>query len=147
MPSIEKVFTTKAPKPLPQFSQAVKHNGMVYCSGSIGFDPATSALVDGGVQEQTVRPPLPQQPDVRCPTSSNYVYWQRRALQNLAAVLAEAGSSFDNVVKVNIFITTMDNFAKMNEAWDEFFTAEVKPVSHVVLCRAFSRIGMGTGRW
>lgn len=104
MPSIEKVFTSKAPKPLPQFSQAVKHNGMVYCSGSIGFDPATSALVEGGVKEQT-----------------------RRALQNLAAVLAEAGSSFDNVVKVNIFITTMDNFAKMNEAWDEFFTAEVKP--------------------
>lgn len=66
-----------------------------------------------------------------CPqTSSDPTFIsQRRALQNLAAVLAEAGSSFDNVVKVNIFITTMDNFAKMNEAWDEFFTAEVKPVS------------------
>ena len=62
MPSIEKVFTTKAPKPLPQFSQAVKYNGMVYCSGSIGFDPATSALVEGGVKEQTVRPPPSQRP-------------------------------------------------------------------------------------
>lgn len=69
-----------------------------------------------------------------CLASADHVHSQRRALQNLAAVLAEAGSSFDNVVKVNVFITNMDNFAKMNEAWDEFFTAEVKPVSHMVLC-------------
>jgi 2-iminobutanoate/2-iminopropanoate deaminase len=54
MAPIERVFTDKAPKPLPQFSQAVKHNGMVYCSGNIGFDPATWKLVDGGVKEQTV---------------------------------------------------------------------------------------------
>ncbi|KAK8043725.1 YjgF-like protein [Apiospora phragmitis] len=106
MSPTEKVLTSKAPKPLPQFSQAVKYNGMVYCSGSIGFDPATSSLVEGGVKEQT-----------------------RRALQNLTAVLEAAGSSFDNMVKVNVFLTTMDNFAAMNEAYDEFFKQEVKPVS------------------
>lgn len=55
MPSMERVYTDKAPKPLPQFSQAVKYNGMVYCSGNIGFDPATFTLVEGGVKEQTVR--------------------------------------------------------------------------------------------
>lgn len=44
-------------------------------------------------------------------------------------MLEEAGSSFNNVVKVNIFLTTMDNFATMNEAYDEFFTQDVKPVS------------------
>ncbi|KAK7941399.1 L-psp endoribonuclease family protein [Apiospora aurea] len=104
MSPTEKVLTNKAPKPLPQFSQAVKYNGMVYCSGSIGFDPATSSLVEGGVKNQT-----------------------RRALQNLAAVLEAAGSSLDSVVKVNIFLTTMDNFAAMNEAYDEFFKQEVKP--------------------
>ncbi|KAI0123632.1 putative brt1 protein [Xylariales sp. AK1849] len=104
MSPAERVFTDKAPKPLPQFSQAVKYNGMVYCSGNIGFDPASFTLVDGGIKEQT-----------------------RRALRNLDAVLKEAGSSFDNVVKVNIFLTTMDNFAAMNEAWDEFFTMDVKP--------------------
>ena len=50
-------------------------------------------------------------------------------MSNLSKVLEEAGSSFNNVVKVNIFLTTMDNFATMNEAYDEFFTQDVKPVS------------------
>ncbi|KAI1843002.1 hypothetical protein JX265_001714 [Neoarthrinium moseri] len=106
MAPITRVYTDKAPKPLPQFSQAVKYNGMVYCSGNIGLDPATFKMVDGGIKEQT-----------------------RQALRNLSAVLAEAGSSFNNVVKVNIFITTMDNFSTMNEAFDEFFTQDIKPVS------------------
>ncbi|KAF7526235.1 hypothetical protein G7054_g10831 [Neopestalotiopsis clavispora] len=105
MSSIERVHTDKAPKPLPQFSQAVKYNGVIYCSGNIGLDPATFRLVEGGVKEET-----------------------RRALRNLSTILEEAGSSFKNVFKVNIFLTTMDNFATMNEAWDEFFTQDVKPV-------------------
>ncbi|KAH8668894.1 Endoribonuclease L-PSP/chorismate mutase-like protein [Xylariales sp. PMI_506] len=104
MSPIERVSTTKAPKPLPQFSQAVKYNGMVYCSGNIGLDAESFKLVEGGVKEQT-----------------------RRALQNLAVILEEAGSAFENVVKVNIFITTMDSFGPMNEAYDEFFTMDVKP--------------------
>jgi enamine deaminase RidA (YjgF/YER057c/UK114 family) len=58
MAPIERVFTEKAPKPLPQFSQAVKYNGMVYCSGNIGFDPATFKLVDGGIKEETVSTPI-----------------------------------------------------------------------------------------
>ena len=48
------VRTNKAPAPLPVFSQAVVHNGMVYCSGSIGVDPATQKIVSGGVGERTV---------------------------------------------------------------------------------------------
>ncbi len=54
MAPIEGVSTTKAPRPLPQFSQAVKYNGMVYCSGSIGIDPATSKVVEGTVKDRTV---------------------------------------------------------------------------------------------
>jgi hypothetical protein len=48
------IVTDKAPKPLPQFSSAVKYNGMVYCSGSLGLEPKTFAFVEGGVKEQTV---------------------------------------------------------------------------------------------
>ena len=105
MPSIEGVSTKKAPAPLPQFSQAVKYNGMVYCSGSIGLDPSSWKSVEGTVKDRT-----------------------RQALQNLSAVLDEAGSSLRNVVKMNIFLTTMDDFAAMNEAYDEFFTWDPKPV-------------------
>lgn len=54
MAPIERVHTDKAPKPLPQFSQAVKYNGMVYCSGNIGVDAASFKLVEGGVKEETV---------------------------------------------------------------------------------------------
>ncbi|KXJ87497.1 putative brt1 protein [Microdochium bolleyi] len=98
------VTTSKAPEALPQFSQAVKYKDTVYTSGNIGLDPETWKMVDGGVKEQT-----------------------RQALKNIAAILEEAGSSFDNVYKSNIFITNMDNFAAMNEAWDEVFTGKDKP--------------------
>lgn len=49
------VLTEKAPKPIPQLSQAVRYNGMVYCSGSLGIDPSTSKFVEGSVQDRTVR--------------------------------------------------------------------------------------------
>ena len=48
------VLTDKAPKPIPQLSQAVKYGGMVYCSGSLGVDPSTSKFVEGSVQDRTV---------------------------------------------------------------------------------------------
>jgi len=54
---------------------------------------------------------------------------QRQALKNISAILDAAGSGLQNVVKVNIFLTTMDDFAAMNEAYDEFFTWDPKPVS------------------
>jgi hypothetical protein len=60
MPQKESVFTDKAPAPLPFFSQAIKCNGMVYCSGSIGTDPKTGKLVEGSVADRCVShsPPL-----------------------------------------------------------------------------------------
>lgn len=80
----EAVLTKNAPPPMPFFSQAIKCQGMVYCSGSIGMDPATNKLVEGGVGDRAAQ-----------------------ALKNLTAVLEAAGSSIDNVVKVNVFLTTM----------------------------------------
>ncbi|KAH8156008.1 hypothetical protein CIB48_g12241, partial [Xylaria polymorpha] len=97
-PTKEAVSTQNSPAPLPQFSQAVKYNGMVYCSGSIGIDVATKELVKGGVQPET-----------------------RVAIKNLSAVLEAAGSNLDSIVKVNVFLTTMDDFAPMNQVYDEFF--------------------------
>jgi reactive intermediate/imine deaminase len=99
------VSTSAAPPPLPQFVQAVKHNGLLFCSGSIGVDPATGNIVEGTVADRTLQ-----------------------ALKNLTAVLEAGGSSLDQVLKVNIYLTDMANFATMNEAWDKVFTGS-KPVS------------------
>ncbi|KAI9729262.1 MAG: hypothetical protein M1834_006932 [Cirrosporium novae-zelandiae] len=97
------VLTDKAPLPLPQFSQAIVYNGMIYCSGNVGIDPKTSKLVEGSVTDRAAQ-----------------------ALSNLASILEAAGSSLENVVKVNIFLTDMANFAALNKAYDAVFQ-EPKP--------------------
>ncbi|KAI9170637.1 Endoribonuclease L-PSP/chorismate mutase-like protein [Paramyrothecium foliicola] len=112
------VHTTKAPAPLPQFSQAVKYNGLLFCSGSVGMDPATNTLVEGTVKDRA-----------------------RQALSNLQNVIEAGGSSLEKVLKANIFLTDMANFATVNEAWDEFFTQEPKPVSGL----GSRGIGLGSG--
>ena len=97
----EIVRTVGAPKAIGPYSQAVKAGGFVFCSGQIPLDPATGELVGGGVETQT-----------------------RRVMENLKAVLEAAGSSLDNVVKTTVFLKDMNSFAKMNEAYGEFFKAD-----------------------
>lgn len=138
-PTKEAVSTQNSPAPLPQFSQAVKYNGMVYCSGSIGIDVATKELVKGGVQPETVRGllsiPLPPHPE-QIPNGL-----QRVAIKNLSAVLEAAGSNLDSIVKVNVFLTTMDDFAPMNQVYDEFFgSINPKPVGQYTLSPSCLRL-------
>ncbi|KXJ87367.1 L-psp endoribonuclease family protein [Microdochium bolleyi] len=107
--SREAVKTDNAPTPPPGLSQAVKYNGMVYCSGNIGCDK-DMVLAQGGVKEET-----------------------RQTLKNLSAVLEASGSSLTNVVKCNVFLTTMDDFKGMHEAYVEAFAhVEPKPVRTAV---------------
>ncbi|KAH7263469.1 Endoribonuclease L-PSP/chorismate mutase-like protein [Fusarium tricinctum] len=118
-PQLEAVHTESAPAPLPQFSQAIKYNGMVYCSGNIGAIPGTNfALVEGTVKDRA-----------------------RQAIKNLEAILKESGSSLKNIVKMNIYITNMENFALVNEAYDEFFTWSPKPAR---TCVAVFQLPLGT---
>ncbi|KAF2481358.1 putative L-PSP endoribonuclease family protein [Neohortaea acidophila] len=98
------VKTDKAPAGLKGiFNQAIIANGMVYCSGSVAMDPETGKIVDGDVKVHT-----------------------HRVLKNLSAVLEAAGTSMDNVVKVNVFLADMGDFAAMNEVYTQYF-GEVKP--------------------
>ncbi|KAI0475602.1 L-psp endoribonuclease family protein [Xylariaceae sp. FL0804] len=92
------VTSDKAPAPLPVFSQAIKYNGMVYCSGNVGKDPVTRKLAEGGVKAET-----------------------KLALTHMKNVLEAGNSGLNNIVKVNVFLTTMDDFAAMNEVYVEFF--------------------------
>ncbi|CAK7272852.1 hypothetical protein SEPCBS57363_005355 [Sporothrix epigloea] len=118
MPVKESVFTPNSPAPRPFYSQAVKCNGMVYCSGQLAADPKTNELIGGTIQDRT-----------------------RLVLKNLSAVLEAAGSSIDNVVKVNVFITNMDNFGAVNEVYEEVFTVDPKPCR---TCVAVFQLPRGT---
>lgn len=99
------ISTSAAPPPLPQFVQATTFNGLVFCSGAIGIDPATGKIVEGTVKDRA-----------------------RRALNNLRAILQAGGTDLDQALKVNIYLTDMANFGAVNEAWDEIFTFDSKPV-------------------
>ncbi|EFX01381.1 L-psp endoribonuclease family protein [Grosmannia clavigera kw1407] len=100
--SKEAVRTDKAPAPAPIYSQAIKANGLIFCSGQTGKD-ATGTYVSGTVQDRT-----------------------HQCIKNLEAVLVAAGSSLDKVVEVNVFLADIDDFAKLNEVYIQYF-GDVKP--------------------
>lgn len=92
------VATPDAPKAIGPYSQAVKANGLVYTSGQIALDPATGNLVEGTFEEQV-----------------------HRVFRNLEAVLKEAGSSFDRVLKATVYVTDLGNFQTLNTIYAEYF--------------------------
>lgn len=94
------INTPQAPEAIGPYSQAVVAGGVVYCSGQVPLDPDSGELVDGSVAEQT-----------------------HRCLANLGAVLEEAGSGFDRVVKVTAYLTDMSDFGEFNEAYAESFSS------------------------
>ena len=94
----EIISTDQAPKAIGPYSQAVRWNGMVFLSGQIPLDPATGQLIDGGIEEQTVR-----------------------VLENLRAVLEASGASFETVLKTTIFVKDLGDFAKVNEIYGRYF--------------------------
>ncbi|RLE81661.1 MAG: deaminase [Thermoprotei archaeon] len=92
------VFTEKAPKPIGPYSQAIKVGPFLFGSGQIALDPETGEVVKGGIREQT-----------------------RRVLENIKAVLEEAGFSLNDVVKVTVFIKDLSLFNEFNEEYGKYF--------------------------
>ncbi|KAL2830678.1 putative L-PSP endoribonuclease family protein Brt1 [Aspergillus pseudoustus] len=98
------ILTETAPPPLPGiYSQAIIANGMVYCSGSVALDPKTGNLIDGDIKAHT-----------------------HQCIKNLSNVLQAAGSDITKVVKVNVFLSNMDNFAEMNGVYTQYW-GDIKP--------------------
>ncbi len=95
---MESIQTAHAPQAIGPYSQAVKANGMIFCSGQIPLDPATMQIVEGDAAAQT-----------------------ERVLRNLQAVLEAAGSSMERVVKTTVFLLDLNDFAAMNEVYAAFF--------------------------
>ncbi len=91
------IQTPDAPTAIGTYSQGIRVNGTVYLSGQIGLDPTTMQMVEG-IDAQI-----------------------HRVFQNIRAVAAAAGGSMDDVVKINIFLTDLGNFAKVNEIMATYF--------------------------
>lgn len=95
---MEVIATDKAPAALGPYSQAIRANGMIYCSGQIPINPTTGAIEAKTIEEQTAQ-----------------------SISNLRNVLEKAGSSLANVVKTTVFIKDMNDFAALNKVYAEFF--------------------------
>lgn len=94
------VNTDKAPQAIGPYSQAILANGMLFISGQIPINPETGEIVEG-IENQT-----------------------RQVLNNLKAIIEKENLDLDNVVKCTVFLKNMDDFAKMNEVYAEFFVEE-----------------------
>ena len=97
---MKKISTDRAPAAIGPYSQAIVHGDMVFTSGQIPLDPSTGAVVEGGIAEQA-----------------------ERVMQNLAAVLEAAGTSFDRAIKTTCFLADMSDFATFNEVYARYFTS------------------------
>ncbi|KAJ3569733.1 hypothetical protein NP233_g4854 [Leucocoprinus birnbaumii] len=99
----QKVFSPEANPPLPVYSQAIISKGFVFVCGNVGHD-RNLKLYEGGIKVET-----------------------RAALENMKKILTAAGTSLENVVKVNIFMANLDEFQAMNEIYAEYFNMDAKP--------------------
>jgi len=92
------IHTSKAPAAIGTYSQAIKHGGLVFLSGQIPLDPATMEVVEGDFRAQV-----------------------QRVFENLAAVCEAAGGDLNDILKLNVFLTDMQNFAVVSEVMSEHF--------------------------
>lgn len=106
------ISTDLAPKAIGPYSQAIKTALLVFTSGQVAIDPATQQVVAGDVAVQT-----------------------DRVLKNLAAILEEAGSSLQKVVRCTVFLKNMSDFGAMNEVYGRYFTQAPPARSTVEVAR------------
>lgn len=96
---MEEIVTDSAPASIGPYSQAIKDDGTVYVSGQGPIDPDSGEIVDGDIAAQT-----------------------ERTLENVAAILAAAGTGLDSVVKVTVYLDDMDEYGAVNEVYGEYMT-------------------------
>ena len=92
------INNANVPKGRAHISQAVVYGDLVFVSGNVGRTPETGKVVPGGMAEQT-----------------------RQTMENIGAILEEAGTSFENVLKMDCHLTSMDDFPLFNEVWESYF--------------------------
>ena len=110
------ISTPKAPSAIGPYNQATAFTNLVFTSGQIALDPQTMEVVAGGVKEQT-----------------------KQVMENLKAVLEEAGSSFENVLKTTCYLSDMDNFVAFNEVYGQYFKGETAPARSTVAVKTLPK--------
>lgn len=103
------INTKKAPAPIGPYNQAILTGNTLYTSGQIALNPSTGQLVNESIEVET-----------------------KQVMENMKAVLTEAGMTFENVVKSSIFVKNMNDFSKINVVYGSYFTAETAPARETV---------------
>ncbi len=103
------INTANAPAPIGPYNQAVLSGNTLYISGQIPMDAATGNLVEGDIKAET-----------------------KKSMENLKAILTEAGMTFENVVKSSIFLADMNQFSEVNEVYGAYFNQETAPARETV---------------
>ena len=103
------IETNNAPAPIGAYNQAVLFGNMLFVSGQIPMDPATNKLVQSSIKAET-----------------------EQVMNNLKAILTEAGMDFENVIKTSIFIGDMNNFEEINKIYSSFFNESTAPARETV---------------
>ena len=98
------VSTDNAPAAIGPYSQAIRTGSLLFCSGQVALDPSTGELVKENIQGQA-----------------------RRCLENLSAVCQAAGASLSQAVRCTVYLTDMGDFARVNDAYGEFFGSDDPP--------------------
>jgi 2-iminobutanoate/2-iminopropanoate deaminase len=109
------VVTDNAPKAIGPYSQGIilkECKNLVYCSGQIPIDPAVGKVIEGEIEAQT-----------------------HRVFKNIQAILAEAGTSLNNVIKTTVFLKSMDDFKAMNEVYATYFAGNFPARSTVQVAK------------
>jgi len=110
------ISTKKAPTAIGPYNQATSFKELVFLSGQIPLIAQSMQLVDGDIQAQT-----------------------KQVMENLKAVLEEANSSFDNVLKTTCYLSDMDNFVAFNEIYAKYFTAENAPARATIAVKTLPK--------
>jgi len=105
---MQMIYTDKAPKAIGPYSQAIKYENFVFISGQIAIDPDTQEFIGGDIETQT-----------------------KRVMENIKAILEEAGLNFNHVIKTTIYLKNLSDFDKVNKIYGEYFT-EHKPARATV---------------
>ena len=109
------ILTPNAPQPIGPYSQAIREGNLLFCSGQIALDPQTGSIKNGSIEEEATQ-----------------------VLVNLNEVLKASGASFGTVLKTTIFLTDMNDFAKVNEAYAKAF-GDAKPARSTIAVSALPK--------